>query len=186
MEIPSEGLQGRRTSIVLSTVSMVLLALGLWGVWVNFSPTPFVDRVSFYASIVLALLATFFLFKKFGRNLFGYGAKRSRLAQAFIIVAIPLALFFMLRAALGYSIPSIITASVGERYAVDMVLEKKRGGGRRTCNYRLVGDAAKLTLLGHYCVGEKLYESLPNGSVKIAAFGRKSVLGEYFANFEYR
>ena len=94
-----------------------------------------------------------------------------------IFVIVALYAFFIV----AYALPDLYTRAAGTPFEVhDVAYTKYRSGGIRECRYQLRGPhfAQGTARKGHFCVGERAFESLPDkGRVSVGGietwFGRR-------------
>lgn len=166
------------------TVTAVVFALAAYGFWADFVPSDDVASLSFYASVAIGSISAFLFFRRLGHEALLGPAGKSKLVQWFFIIMTPAFLIFLIWAALGNGAPAMYTAIAGTPYTEDVQLSKSRGGGRRTCSYRLEGAAISKALPSYICIGESAFESLPHGGLMFQLVGRKSVFGVLYERVE--
>ena len=172
-----------RVRRIAVAISLPAVAFSAYGFWVDFVPSPVIERLGFFSSLIVGAAVTVVLFKRLGSEVLG-SAGKSKLVKWFFVIVTPAVSVYFSLAALGHGVPAIYTALAGTAFSENVQLVKNWSGGRRTCNFRLEGGPVEKALPGYICISEPVFESLPNGRLNLRLFGRKSVVGVLYERFE--
>ena len=169
----------------LGTLAYLSAALAAaWGILADFVPNPMVDVFAVSVSTLLAIPVAFALVARRRKKNLIPAAFDSPVVKWFGVAIVALFTWYFCWAAIGHGVPAAITAFNGGEYASVLWLEKKKGGGRRSCNYRLVGGEIAAALPAYICVDKSFFAKLPDGRLPYYVTGRKSWFGRLYENVE--
>lgn len=162
----------------LATHSMMCsLALCAYGWWADFIPSSDWMHQGFYLSIVSAVVMTVFLYWGYGTGRLEMNRGSSKPNKICALIILPFFIFGFFWLILIHGLADLITLSIGSFHRETVILVKEHSVSRRSCHYRLNGEALNRALPNYICVSGSFYDALPAGSVSITLEGKSTFFG---------
>lgn len=164
---------------------MCSLAICAYGWWADFIPSSDWMYQGFYLSIASAIVITFFLYWGYGSGRLEMGRSSSKPNKICALLILPFFIFGICWLVLIHGLADLITVSIGTVHRETVILVKEHSISRRSCHYRLNGEALDRALPNYVCVSGSFYDALPTSSVSITLEGKITFFGFHIQQIYY-
>ena len=161
---------------------VILFILGIWGIKADFIASESWSRTGFYLSSFITLAVTVVLWYEYVTKKIEMARPVSGIKFIVFLMGIPPFAMMFIWIALVHGVPSIVTYLFGAELSRVEVLEKARTFNRRSCDYRLKGEALDRAFPSHICISYAYYSALPD-SAEVTLNGKEAYFGYFITSF---
>jgi hypothetical protein len=156
---------------------MWCMGLSLYGIWTDFVPSEAWFCWGTYLSLAGATLLTIYVYWGYATGRMKMQEGISRLKKAFALLFLPVLIFILIWCPLVHALADFYTLAFGSQNNESVMLFKKLGSGRRSCEYHLEGEPLQRSFPDYVCISGKVFEALPAHPIEARLEGKISILG---------
>ncbi len=164
-----------RRITLLSILAVTLLSS--YGMWTDFIPSATWMQWGFYLSTAGTALITVYLYWGYGTGRMEIPKGISKSKKVLFFLLLPFLMLFILWLALVHGVADAVTLAIGNHYQKSALLLKEHTSSRRSCNYRLTGEALDSAFPNYICISSSAYDALPTYPVSTTLEGKITALG---------
>lgn len=150
-----------KARVITLNFSFIISALGGYGYWTDFVPSPEWAEIGFNLAIVATILSVPTYYLALGAGRAKFHPKASVPIKLLAIAMLPFLAFFIFLLAITHGFGGIATQAFGHEAKLTAELSKEQRHSRRGCEYRLKGYAIEKALPNHICVSKVEFDTLP-------------------------
>ena len=161
---------------LIFSIFYISIILWLYGWWADFTPSSEWIDFGVYVSIFISAIycPVFYLLATTQKPIIKIF--KSYIGRIFQFLFIAVVMTFIFWGVVVHGAADLLTQIIGKTTSIESELSKTYSASRRSCDFRLEGDAIKEAMPSYICISELLYSELPAQKI-FKLEGKRSYLG---------